>query len=65
VIALGRGGRPLRIGYGRIFHEACADSPLPTTRAAFERMGVLSGPKLAHAASLRGAELESFFPTPS
>lgn len=60
--ALGRGGRPLRIGYGRIFHEACAASPLPTTRADFERMHHVEGAALAQAASLRGEELKSFFP---
>lgn len=59
---LGRGGRPLRIGYGRIFHEACADSPLPTTRGDFERMHHLEGAALAEAASLGGSELKSFFP---
>ncbi|MSP24572.1 MAG: M81 family peptidase [Myxococcales bacterium] len=60
--ALGRGGRPLRIGYGRIFHEACADSPVLTTEADFRRMHHLEGAKLAEAASLRGTELKSFFP---
>jgi microcystin degradation protein MlrC len=60
--ALGKGGRPLRIGYGRIFHEACAYSPLRTTEADFRRMHHLQGPALAAAAALGGAELESFFP---
>jgi microcystin degradation protein MlrC len=59
---LGRGGRPLRIGYGRIFHEGCAASPLRTTQADFERTHHLEGAALAHAASLRGDELKSFFP---
>lgn len=59
---LGRGGRPLRIGYGRIFHEACADSPLLTTRENFERMHHLDGEALARATTLRGTELKSFFP---
>lgn len=58
----GRGGRALRIGYGRIFHEACADSPLRTTQADFERMHHLEGDDLARAASLSGTELKSFFP---
>ncbi len=60
--ALGRGGRKLRIGYGRIFHEACAHSPLPTTEADFRRTHHLEGAALAQAATLRGSELKSFFP---
>jgi microcystin degradation protein MlrC len=61
-IRLGRGGRPLRIAYGRIFHEANTYSPLTTERADFERMHFLAGDALARAASLRGAELASFMP---
>jgi microcystin degradation protein MlrC len=61
-IDLGRGGRPLRIGYGRIFHEACAFSPLATTRADFERLHHLAGEALAQAVTLTGTELKSFFP---
>ena len=60
--SLGRGGRPLRVGYGRIFHEACADSPVPTTPADFHRMHHLQGAELAAACGLRGSELKSFFP---
>lgn len=56
-----RGGRPLRIGYGRVFHEACAYSPLHTTRDDFERSHHLDGDALARAAGLRGTELRSFF----
>jgi microcystin degradation protein MlrC len=59
---LGRGGRPLRIGYGRIFHEGCADSPVPTTEEDFLRMHHLEGDELARACDLRGTELKSFFP---
>jgi len=59
---LGRGGRPLRIAYGRIFHEANVFSPLTTEREDFERMHLLGGDALARAASLRGAELASFMP---
>jgi microcystin degradation protein MlrC len=59
---LGRKGRPLRIGYGRIFHEANAFSPLVTTREDFERLHYLAGDALADAASLRGVELASFMP---
>ncbi len=59
---LGRGGRPLRIGYGRIFHEACAGSPLRTSREDFLRMHHLEGEALARACGLRGTELRSFFP---
>ncbi len=60
--SFGRGGRPLRIGYGRIFHEACAASPIATTEADFHRMHHLEGAALAEAAGLRGTELKSFFP---
>jgi microcystin degradation protein MlrC len=59
---LGRGGRPLRIGYGRIFHEANAYSPLPTTLGDFERMHHMAGEELARAVTLRGTELKSFMP---
>jgi microcystin degradation protein MlrC len=59
---LGRGGRPLRIGYGRIFHEANAHSPLLTTREDFTRMHHLEGEALARATGLRGSELASFMP---
>ncbi|MBM4359650.1 MAG: M81 family metallopeptidase [Deltaproteobacteria bacterium] len=61
-MSLGRGGRPLRIGYGRIFHEGCADSPVPTTQEDFLRMHHLEGEELARACDLRGTELKSFFP---
>ena len=60
--SFGGGGRRLRIGYGRIFHEACATSPLVTSQDAFTRMHHLEGAELAAAASLRGTELKSFFP---
>lgn len=59
---LARGGRPLRIGYGRIFHEANAHSPLVTTFEDFERLHALEGSALSHAASLSGTELASFMP---
>ncbi len=59
---LGRGGGRLRIAYGRIFHEACAFSPLRTTREDFERMHRVEGDELAAVATLRGTELKSFFP---
>ncbi|MCA9594237.1 MAG: M81 family metallopeptidase [Myxococcales bacterium] len=59
---LGRGHQPLRIGYGRIFHEANAFSPLSTTRQDFERMHSLEGAALARAASLSGAELAGYMP---
>ncbi len=61
-IELGRGGRPLRIAYGRIFHEANAFSPLATGREDFERMHDLEGEALAAATTLRGTELKSFMP---
>ena len=56
----GRGGRPLRIAYGRIFHEANAFSPLVTTREDFERMHYLSGDALGRATMLRGSELVGY-----
>ena len=59
---LGRGGRPLRIAYGRVFHEANAYSPLSTTREDFERMHSIEGEALAHAASLGGSELVGYMP---
>ena len=54
--------RPLRIGYGRLFHEANAYSPVPTTFADFERMHLVGGEGLERATSLRGVELKSFMP---
>lgn len=58
----GRGGRRLRIGYGRIFHEACAFSPLPTDVAAFDRMHHVRGGELADLSTIGGSELASFMP---
>lgn len=58
--ATGRRGRPLRIAYGRIFHEANAHSPLRTTRADFERMHHLRGDALAEATRLRTSELAGY-----
>jgi microcystin degradation protein MlrC len=60
--SLGRGGRRLRIGYGRIFHEGCAFSPVPTTEADFRRTHTAEGEALAKLASPGGVELKSFFP---
>ena len=59
---LGRGGRPLRIAYGRLFHEANTYSPVPTTLEDFERMHLLEGAALEQAITLRGAELAAFMP---
>ncbi|MEM9862643.1 MAG: M81 family metallopeptidase [Myxococcota bacterium] len=59
---LGRGGRPLRIAYGRFFHEACAYSPLRTGVDVFERFGMPEGAELGERCMLRGEELQSFFP---
>ncbi len=56
------GARPLRIAYGRLFHEANAFSPLPTELEAFERCHLLAGDDLARATTLRGVELRSFMP---
>ncbi|MCC6521288.1 MAG: M81 family metallopeptidase [Polyangiaceae bacterium] len=61
-VDLGRGGRPLRIAYGRIFHEANAYSPLRTEQQDFERLHHLEGAALAEATELRGVELKSFMP---
>ena len=55
-------GRPLRIAYGRVFHEANTWSPLLTERGDFERMHHMSGERLARAATLRGSELEGYLP---
>ncbi len=54
------GGRPLRLAYGRLFHEACAFSPLTTTRADFERMHRMAGAELAAACRVRGKELVGY-----
>jgi microcystin degradation protein MlrC len=54
--------RPLRIAYGRLFHEANAYSPLETTLEDFERVHLLSGEALEKASTLRGVELKSFMP---
>lgn len=59
---LGRGGRPLRIACGRIFHEANADSPVFTERDDFERMHHMTGAELGRAMTLRGSELKDFMP---
>jgi microcystin degradation protein MlrC len=54
--------RPLRIAYGRLFHEANAYSPARTTLEDFERMHLLEGDALERATRLRGVELKSFMP---
>jgi microcystin degradation protein MlrC len=54
--------RPLRIGYGRMFHEANAYSPVRTTLEDFERMHLVAGAALERASSLGGVELKSFMP---
>ena len=59
---LGRGGQALRIGYGRIFHEACAYSPVLTENADFERMHRMAGDELARAVTWRGGELAGYMP---
>jgi microcystin degradation protein MlrC len=60
VTPLGRGGRPLRIAYGRVFHEANAFSPLVTTRADFERMHYVAGERLARSTDLGGSEIPGY-----
>jgi microcystin degradation protein MlrC len=59
---LGRGGRALRIGYGRIFHEANAYSPSLTTKEDVVAFHRLEGEALARAASLRGSEIAGYMP---
>jgi len=54
--------RPLRIAYGRLFHEANAYSPVRTTTADFERIHRMAGAELDRATTLRGTELKSFMP---
>lgn len=56
------GARPLRIAYGRIFHEACAASPLLTTREDFERLHALEAEELAAVTTLSGSELAGYMP---
>lgn len=53
---------PLRIAYGRLFHEANAYSPLRTTTEDFARLHLVAGDDLARATTLRGVELKSFMP---
>lgn len=62
VQGLGRGGRPLRIGFGRIFHEGNAYSPVVTTQENFTNLHYLEEGALAEACSLRGWELRGLFP---
>ena len=62
MMRLGRGGRPLRIAYGRIFHEACAYSPILTEKQDFVRMHHLSGAALTEAVTRGGAELKGYMP---
>ena len=57
---LGRGGRPLRLAYARVFHEANAYSPLSTTREDFDRMLSLEGEALGRSTTLRGSELGGY-----
>lgn len=59
---LGRGERPLRIAYGRIFHEANAYSPLVTEREDFERFQAIDGEALSRATTLRGSEFPGYMP---
>ncbi len=59
---LGRGGRPLRIAYGRIFHEANAHSPISVTERDFRGMHYMVGEELRKATTLRGSELVGYMP---
>ena len=54
--------RPLRIAYGRVFHEANAFSPLSTEREDFERMHCVAGEELARRVRVRGSEIQGFMP---
>lgn len=60
--SFGRGGRPLRIAYGRIFHEACAYSPITTGRREFAEFHRLEGDELAAACELGRWEFEGYMP---
>ena len=42
------GSRPLRIAYGRIFHEACGASPVLTTQQDFLRLHALEAVSYTH-----------------
>ncbi len=57
---LGRTGRPLRVAYGRIFHEANAFSPLSTNLGDFERFHLYEGDALAARCPLRSFELKGY-----
>ncbi len=57
---LGRGGRPLRVAYGRIFHEANAYSPLTADQGDFLRMHHVCDEALHEATSLEGKELAGY-----
>lgn len=60
MLELGRGGPPLRIAYGRFFHEANAFSPLPTTKGDLLAVHRLEGEALARACGLRGREIAGY-----
>lgn len=62
MLGLGRDKKPLRIAYGRLFHEANAHSPVLTEVEDFVRMHHLDGAALEAATTLRGTELKSFMP---
>ncbi|MEM9193972.1 MAG: M81 family metallopeptidase [Myxococcota bacterium] len=55
-----KGGRPLRIGYGRIFHEGNAFTPFSTSREDMTRFHYLRGTELAEVTTLRGHELKGY-----
>jgi microcystin degradation protein MlrC len=59
---LGRSGRPLRIAYGRFFHEANAYSPKLVEKEDFVGMHRMEGEALARACTIRGSELEGYLP---
>jgi microcystin degradation protein MlrC len=59
-VRLGRGGRPLRLAYGRVFHEANAFSPLVTTREDFDRMHFLAGDALARVTAVGASEIKGY-----
>lgn len=54
---LTKGGRPLRIAYARVFQEANAFSPMPTTQADFAAFHCMEGDELAAATARGGKEL--------
>lgn len=54
--------RPLRIAYGRVFHEANTHSPILTEPSDFERLHHVKAAELPGITSLRGSEIAGYMP---